>query len=53
MDRIDKQERVAGVSITASTKDLQHEGKQVDDVQVDVEGGKYVLLWTDGVTFAS
>ena len=30
-------------------KDLEEEGEDVDDIQVDVEGGEDVLLWTHGV----
>lgn len=36
--------------LPSSSNDLQQEAEQVDDVQVDAEGGEYVLLWADGVT---
>lgn len=36
-------------SIAASSCYLQQEAEQVDDVQVDAEGGENIFLWTDGV----
>lgn len=36
--------------LPSSSHDLQQETEQVDDVQVDAEGGKYVFLWAYGVT---
>lgn len=36
--------------LPSSSHDLQQEAEQVDDVQVDAEGGKYVFLWAYGVT---
>lgn len=38
-----------GASLASSPHDLQQEAEQVDDVQVDAEGGEYVFLWADGV----
>lgn len=36
--------------LASSSHDLQQEAEQVDDVQVDAEGGEYVFLWAYGVT---
>lgn len=36
--------------LPSSSHDLQQEAEQVDDVQVDAEGGKYVFLRAYGVT---
>lgn len=42
--------RVSRERLLASpSHDLQQEAEQVDDVQVDVEGGEYVFLRADGV----
>lgn len=38
------------VLFASSSHNLQQEGEQVDDVQVDAEGGEYVFLWAYGVT---
>lgn len=37
-------------SLASSSHNLQQEAEQVDDVQVDAEGGEYVFLWAYGVT---
>lgn len=39
-----------GALLASSSHDLQQEAEQVDDVQVDAEGGEYVFLWAYGVT---
>lgn len=36
--------------LASSSHNLQQEAEQVDDVQVDAEGGEDVFLWADGVT---
>lgn len=36
--------------LASSSHDLQQEAEQVDDVQVDAEGGEYVFLRAYGVT---
>lgn len=41
---------VLGALLASSSQDLQQEAEQVDDIQVDAEGGKYVFLWAYGVT---
>lgn len=38
--------RGGGLLFTASSHDLQQEAEQVDDVQVDAQGGKNIFLWT-------
>lgn len=41
---------VLGALLASSSQDLQQEAEQVDNVQVDAEGGEYVFLWAYGVT---
>lgn len=38
-----------GGSLSLSAKDLEEEGKDVDDVEVNAERGEDVLLWAHGV----
>ena len=41
------------VSVPLCAKHLEEEGEDVNDIQVDVEGGKDVLLWTNGVALVA
>lgn len=43
----------SGALLAASSHDLQQEAEQVDDVQVDAEGGKNIFLWTYRVALVS
>lgn len=38
-----------GCSLIATPHQLQHEGEDVDDVRVDLQGASDVVLWADGV----
>lgn len=38
-------------SLSSLSSDLQQEAEQVDNVQVEAEGGKNIFLWTYGVAF--
>lgn len=42
-----------GALLASSSHDLQQEAEQVDDVQVDAEGGEDVFLRADGVTLVA
>lgn len=42
-------ERWTGGLLRFSSEDLEEEGEDVDDVEVNVERGEDVLLWTHGV----
>lgn len=39
--------------ISPGSKDLEKKREDVDNIQVDVESGKDILLWTDGVVLVS
>lgn len=39
--------------ISPGSKDLEKKREDVDNIQVDVESGKDILLWTDGVALVS
>ena len=40
-------------SVAASSRKLEQEAEQVDNVQVEAEGGKNIFLWTYSVTLVS
>lgn len=44
-----REERQGECLFLLCSKDLEEEGEDVDDVQVDVECGEDVLFWTHGV----